>query len=229
MSELLTTPTTPLGTPAGDCASQEADAPVAGTPAERVAALCERVRQIAQAAGEESLRAKHQQAEAIVAEAREEAEAEAFAEQSTAQARLQKQVDRESQSARLEARASIARCRWSQLEGVLQEAQREVESLRKNDPDRYAAALCRFFQAARQQLGRAPLVVRGSGEDLGLLRDAHRSGQEVEFVVVDVAAGIIVATRDGNVFCDQTIARRRQRLDQELRLAAAELLFPEQS
>jgi vacuolar-type H+-ATPase subunit E/Vma4 len=40
-----------------------------------------------------------------------------------------------------------------------------------------------------------------------------------------IKAGLRVTSADGNVLVDQTIAGRRQRLDEQLRLASAEMLL----
>jgi vacuolar-type H+-ATPase subunit E/Vma4 len=194
---------------------------------DRVEALCERVRQIALASGEESLDEKRQQAEALVAEARERADAERRAKVAQVQEQLQKQVNQELQNARLAARARIANFRWSELDAVLAEAEREVILMRESDPARYFAALRRFFNDAVGQLDAAELVVRANSEDIPLLRDQlHTPDRGIQFVADDVAAGIVVTTSDGNIAFDQSLARRRRRHDDELRLAAAEILFP---
>jgi len=195
-----------------------------------VTALCERVREIAQASGEESLRAKRQQAEAVIAEARTRTEAECRAQLLRVEETLKKQVARELQDARLEARARIANGRWSELETVLNEIERAVVLLRTKDPERYVAALHRFLQAVREQVAGPRLVVRVNAEDRRLLC-AHPAlaGQEVDVVEADIAAGMVVTTPDGNVVFDLTMSRQRQRLDSELRLALADCLFESES
>ena len=194
---------------------------------DRVEALCERVRQTALASGEASLDEKRQQAEALVAEARARAEAESRTSVIRNQEQLQKQVNQELQNARLAARARIANFRWSELDAVLAEAEREIYLMRTNDPERYFAGLRRFFNDAVEQLDAAQLVVRVNSEDVQLLRDQlHMPDRVIQFVAAgDVAAGIVVTTPDGNIAFDQSLARRRQRHDDELRLAAAEIVF----
>jgi V/A-type H+-transporting ATPase subunit E len=194
---------------------------------DRIEALCERVRQAALASGEESLKAKRKQAEALVAEARARAEVERRAKVAQVQEQLQKQVNQGLQNARLAARARIAKLRWSELDAVLDEAEREICLLRKNDTERYVAGLRRFLNDAAGQLDAVGLIVRANSEDIPLLRDQlHMPDRAIEFVADDVAAGIVVTTPDGNIAVDQSLARRRQRHDDVFRLAAAEILFP---
>jgi V/A-type H+-transporting ATPase subunit E len=225
----------------------ELEAPMAGPPAgggspsdvegktgsedsvDQIEALCQRVRQTALASGEEALDEKRQQAEALVAEAQARAEAERRAKVANVQEQLQKQVNQELQNARLVARARIANFRWSELNAVLAEAEHEICLMRKNDPERYFGSLGRFFNDAVGQLDTAQLIVRANLEDTqGLHGLVDVPDRTIEFVADDVVAGIVVTTPDGNITFDQSLARRRQRHDDELRLAAAEILFPTQ-
>jgi len=192
-------------------------------PPEPVAALCERVRAIALASGEDALRARREQAEALLAEARRRAAADGEAERRSAEEQMNRQAARERQAARMEARARMAGARWAELDAVLDAAEREVSLIRERDPERYAAALAHFLQAAREQIAGQRLVIEANAEDVGFLRDT-----DGEVIEADVGAGLVVTTADGNVVCDQTIASRRRRLDGELRLAAAEVLFSQQ-
>jgi vacuolar-type H+-ATPase subunit E/Vma4 len=191
---------------------------------EPVAALCERVRAAAQAAGEEALRARRDRADAVVAEARRRAPEDAQARHRLAEGRLRKQAAREMQDARLAARALEANARWAELDAVLDEAVREAVLIRRRDPQRYAAALARFLRAARDQLAAPRLRVEADADDFPYLR-----GADCDLIQAVVAPGILVTTPDGNAVCDQTIAARRRRLDAELRLAAAEALFPDEA
>ena len=200
-----------------------------GSGTDRVLQLCERVRKVAEESGQESLRAAQQQADALVEEARSRAETEARSELQRVEEQLGKEISRELQNARLEARARLANFRWSELDAVLQDAEQEIARLRQHLPQRYTAALMRFFQAAYDRLPGHQLLIRANTADLGLLREQlRRDGRTVEFVEDNsVGHGIVVTTADTNIVCDQSISRRRQRLDYDLRLSASELLFPE--
>ena len=192
-----------------------------------VEALCERVRQIALASGEDSLKAKRQQAEALVAETRAQVRAERQDNVAEVQEQLQKQVNQELQNVRLAARARIANFRWRQLAAVLDEAEREVSLMRENDPERYYDCLRRFFNTAAKQLDAMQLVVRANSKDIQSLESRlDLPDRKIQFVKDDFAAGIVVTTPDGNVTFDQSLVRRRGRQDDELRLAGAEILFP---
>jgi vacuolar-type H+-ATPase subunit E/Vma4 len=195
----------------------------------RVAELCERLRQLGHQAGESALRQARQRAEALVAEARERAHAESQLKIARARQRLARQRERERQAARLEARATIAWCHWRELDAVLDAAQRHVESLSDTEPERYLNALHRFLDLARLVLPPRALIVHAHPDDLARLQRAGVQGStESEPVHVgdtNIRTGLVVTSADGGVFVDQTIAGRRQRLDELLRLAAAEVLF----
>jgi vacuolar-type H+-ATPase subunit E/Vma4 len=200
-----------------------------GTPADDpLAALCDRVRGLAQEAGAQALAAARQQAESILGEARRQAETLCQAELVQARTRLRRQKERAAQDSRLQARARLARFRWAELDGVLDEAERQVLQLRRTDRGRYAAALARFFQAGRQQLAGQRLLIRANAEDLALLREylaGEIAADRVEFVEADIPAGLVLGSPSGDVLIGQSIRQRRQRLDYDLRLAAAEILF----
>ena len=115
----------------------------------RVAELCERLRQLAHQAGEGALHAARQRAEALVAEARERAQEESRAEIARVKDRLARKRERELQIGRLEARAQMAWGRWKELDVVVDAAERQAESLRDTEPDRYLDALRRFLDTAR--------------------------------------------------------------------------------
>lgn len=199
-----------------------------GDGSQRVEALCERVRQMARAAGEETLGAKGQQGKKLVEESRQRAESESRARIARVRHQAEMRANQRVQAARLTARADIAGVRWSELTRVLDEAESEVTELRHQDPERYAASIVRLFQLAADQLGSTQLVVRAHSEDLPVLRDRlQQAVGEIEFCPdEDIAAGVVVTTADGTRACDQSVPRRRQRYEDELRLAAAELLFP---
>jgi vacuolar-type H+-ATPase subunit E/Vma4 len=212
----------------GDAARVDHDMDDTDTADPRVAALCERVRRLAEAEGDESRRALERQAQEIVTAARSRTDAENTAALQGEEARLRKQAARELQNARLDARASLAAFRWSQLQGVLDETQRALEDLRAHDRGRYAAALLRLFHRARAGLPNGPLVVRANADDLQILRDGLEtdSVDPVHYVEDDLPSGLVVSTADGNIVCDQTMDRRRARLLGELQLVASEALFP---
>ncbi len=198
-----------------------------GSGTDRVLQLCERIRKIAEESGQETLRAVQQQADALVDEARSKAEAEARSELQRVEEQLEKEIRRELQNARLEARARLAGFRWSELDVVLQDAEQEIARLRQHLPQRYTDALMRFCQAAYDRLPSHQLLIRANAADLSLLRaQLLPEGRPIEFVEDNsVGHGIVVTTADANIVCDQSISRRRGRLDHDLRLAAAELLF----
>jgi vacuolar-type H+-ATPase subunit E/Vma4 len=197
-----------------------------------VTALGERIRELARQSGEEVLRAKQQEAGRLVAKARERAEAECRAELAAARKKIDQQIERELQNARLEARARLARFRWALLDDILEEAVRQIGLLREADPASYTAALGRFVEDARRYLAAPRVLVKGNARDLGLLRryleqvpGAAPQDRALDFVEADVASGIQVGTPTWDLVADQSIDRRRECLDQELRLAAAEILF----
>jgi len=195
----------------------------------RVAELCERLRQLAHQAGEGALRAARQRAEALVVEARERAQAESREQIARVKDRLARKRERELQIARLEARAQIAWGRWRELDVVVDAAERQAESLRDTEPDRYLDALRRFLGAAREALPGRALTVHARADELDRLRRAgvtiFGESELAEIVDPNIKAGLRVTSAGGNVLVDQTIADRRQRLDEQLRLAAAEVLF----
>lgn len=198
-----------------------------GSGTDRVLQLCERIRKVAEESGQESLRAAQQQADALVEEARSRAEVEARSELQRVEEQLEKEISRELQNARLEARARLAGFRWSELDAVLEEAEQEIARLRQHLPQRYTDAMMRFYQVAYDRLPSHKLLIRANAADLSLLGEQLlREGRLVEFVEDNsVGHGIVVTTADANIVCEQSISRRRQRLDHDLRLAAAELLF----
>lgn len=213
-------------------ATAEADSrePGGATPVDvRVAELCERLRQLAHRAGEDALRAARQRAEVLVAEAREQIHAESQAQVARARERLARQREREIQGAQLEVRAEVAWCRWRELDTVLDAAERYAESLRNTEPERYLNALRRFLDAARAALPGRAWTVRANPDDLTRLQcSGVRSADESEKAHVaepNVRAGLLMTSADGSVFIDHTIASRRRRLDDLLRLTAAEVLF----
>lgn len=197
-----------------------------------VAALCDRLRQLAREAGEAARRTAHERAGGLIAEARARAETEARAEVDRAEERLARRRACALQDARLEARARMARCQWEELDAVLDAAERKVESLRHIDPRRYLDALCRFTEQTRQALPGRALSVRAHADDVAPLRRQLKAGASdrivpggIEIVEGDIPAGLIITSTDERVFADETIAGRRQRLDEALRLDAAETLF----
>lgn len=195
----------------------------------RLAELCERLRQLAHQAGEGALRAARQRAEALVVEARERAQEESREQIAQVKDRLARKRERELQIARLEARAQIAWGRWRELDVVVDAAERQAESLRDTEPDRYLDALRRFLGSAREALPGRVLTVHARADDLDRLRRAgvkiFGESELAEIVDPNIKAGLRVTSADGNVLVDQTIAGRRQRLDEQLRLAAAEVLL----
>lgn len=195
----------------------------------RVVELCERLRQLAHQAGEGAWHAARQRAEALVVEARERAQEESREQIARVKDRLARKRERELQIARLEARAQIAWGRWRELDAVVDVAERQAESLRDTEADRYLDALRRFLGAAREALPGRALTVHARADDLDRLR---RAGGQIfgksalaEIVDPNIKAGLRVTSADGSVLVNQTIAGRRQRLDEQLRLAAAEVLF----
>ena len=206
--------------------------PSANAEPERVAALCDRLRQLGREAGETAQRTTAGRAGALVAEARARAEAEARAEVDRAEERLALVRARALQDARLDARARITRCRWEELDAVLDAAERKVESLRHTDPQRYLDALCRLTEQTRQALPGRALSVRAHGDDVVPFERQWNAGAadsrvpgDVEIGERDIPAGLVITSTDGHVFADETVAGRRQRLDEALRLDAAETLF----
>jgi vacuolar-type H+-ATPase subunit E/Vma4 len=195
----------------------------------RVAELCERLRQLAHQAGEGALHTARQRAEALVAEARERAHEKSREQIARVKDRLARKRERELQIGRLEARAQIAWGGWKELDVVVDAAERQAESLRDTEPHRYLDALRRFLGEAREALPGRALTVHARADDLDRLRRAgvkiFGESELAEIVDPDVKAGLRVTSADGNVLVDQTIVGRRQRLDEQLRLAAAEVLF----
>jgi vacuolar-type H+-ATPase subunit E/Vma4 len=194
-----------------------------------VAELCERLRQLAHRGGEEALSAGRQRAEALVTEARDRAQAEAQAEIARVTERLARQRERELQTARLEARATVAWCRWKELDAVVDAAERHVQSLRDTEPERYLDALRRFVDSARGVLAGRALAVRAHPADLARLPSssdrARDNSETIQVADARIQAGLFVTSTDGNVLIDETMAGRRKRLDELLRLSAAEVLF----
>jgi vacuolar-type H+-ATPase subunit E/Vma4 len=205
--------------------------PKDGAAADPVVSLCERVGRFARQSGEELLQARRRDAERMVAGARKQAEAECEAALTRASQRLDRQARRDLQNARLDTRAALARCCWALLDELLDEAMRQAVRLREADPARYASALRRLLAAARHGLAGTRLVVQANSCDLPLLREALEQGGPglrdavQELVPAEVEAGLVVVTPDGTALVDQSLARRRERLDSELRLAAAEVVF----
>lgn len=201
----------------------------AGVDEARVAELCERLRQFAHHAGEGALGAARQRGETLVAEGRERAYRESEAQIAGAKARLVRQRERELQAARLEARADIAWCRWKELDAVLDAAEQRANSLRDTEPERYLNALRRFLDLAHRALPGRALTVHVHPEDLGRLQgarvDSFDESETAQVADTSVKTGLLVMSADGCVLVDQTIARRRQRLDDVLRLAAGDVLF----
>ena len=195
----------------------------------RVAELCERLRQLAQQAGENAVNRARQRAETLVAEARERAQEESREQIARVKDRLARKRERELQIGRLEARAQIAWGGWKELDVVVDAAERQAESLRNTAPDRYLEALRRLLDAAREALPGRVLTVHARADDLDRLRRADvrifSESELAEIVDPNITAGLRVTAADGNVLVDQTIAGRRQRLDEQLRLTAAEVLF----
>lgn len=195
----------------------------------RVGELCERLRQLAQEAGESAVNRARKRAETLVAEARERAHEKSREQIARVTDRLARKRERELQIGRLEARAQIAWGRWKELDVVVDAAERHVQSLRDTEPDRYLDALRRFLGAAREALPGRALTAHASADDLDRLRRAGVKifGESELAAIVDpnIKAGLRVTSADGNVLVDQTIVGRRQRFDEQLRLAAAEILF----
>jgi vacuolar-type H+-ATPase subunit E/Vma4 len=195
----------------------------------RIAELCERLRQLAQQAGENAVNRARQRAETLVSAARERAQDESRDQIVRVKDRLARKRERELQIGRLEARAQIAWGSWKELDVVVDAAERQAESLRDTEPDRYLDALRRFLAAAHEALPGRVLTVHARADDLDRLRRAgvkiFRELELAEIVDPNIKAGLRVTAADGNVLVDQTIADRRRRLDEQLRLAAAEVLF----
>ena len=195
----------------------------------RVVELCERVRQLAHLAGEGAMDAARQRAEALMVEARERAHEKSREQIAQVRDRLARKRERELQIGRLEARAQIAWGRWKELDLVVDAAQRQAESLRETEPDRYLDSLIRFLSAAREALpGRVP-VVHARADDLDRMRRANPKifgeSELAEIADPNIRAGLRVTSADGNVLVDQTTVGRWQRLDEQVRLAADEVLF----
>lgn len=194
-----------------------------------VAELCERLRQLGHRAGDDALRVARRRAEALVTEAGDRAQAEGQAEIARVKERLVRQLERELQAARLEARTNVAWCRWRELDAVVDAAERHAGSLRDAEPERYLNALRRFLDSARGLLPGRVLTVRAHPVDLARLQRVSAQTPDyretTQVADTSVRAGLFVASTDGNVFIDETMAGRRKRLDELLRLSAAEVLF----
>jgi vacuolar-type H+-ATPase subunit E/Vma4 len=175
------------------------------------------------------LHAARQHAEALVVEARERAHEKSREQIARVKDRLARKRERELQIGRLDARAQIAWGGWKELDVVVDAAERQAESLRDTEPDRYLDALRRFLGGAREALPGRALTVHARADDLDRLRRAgvkiFGESELAEIVDPNIKAGLRVTSADGNVLVDQTIVGRRQRLDEQLRLAAAEVLF----
>ena len=219
---------------------------------DQVAVLCQRLHEIAQQNGVATMQARQQEAEGIVADARRRAEAEAQAAIGQTRANLERKVERSLQIARLEARARIARHRWSELNSVLEAAADQIRQLRDREPARYTAALVRLLHRAVGQVSSLsmpdllpdpagwkpaphvhdPLVVHTNRADISLVRHAlagnsasraFRGG--LRFTESDMDVGIVVSTPAGSLCVDESLSERLHRLNAELRLVAAEVLF----
>ncbi len=191
---------------------------------DRVAALSDRVRRLAETAGHESLRASTEYARQLVADADARVESTLRQALEEERAHLSRHAQRELQNARLDGQARLTAAQWSQLTAVLDEAAQAMTRTREREPERYAAALVRWFEQARAQLPAGPVVVRANAADLERLRGALGT-DAAEWVEEDLPDGLVVGTPDGNIVCDQTLARRRSRRATELQLAAADILF----
>jgi vacuolar-type H+-ATPase subunit E/Vma4 len=221
--------------------------------ADQVAALCQRLREIARQSGEATLQAKQQEAEQIIADARRLAASEAQSAIEQARARLSRKRERSLQIARLKACARIAQHRWQELNSVLDRAADAVRQLRHREPARYTAALVRSLRQAVGQVSNlvaidpslAPtvgckpdqqvrdcVVLRMNPHDIPLIRTAlardsceQLPGDGLQFVECDIDAGLVVTFLGGSVCVDESLTERLHRLDCELRLAAQEILF----
>ena len=100
----------------------------------------------------ESLRASTEQARQLVADAEARAASTVRQALEEERARLSQDAQRELQNARLDGRARLTAEQWSQLTAVLDEAAQAMIRAREREPERYAAALVRWFEQARAQL-----------------------------------------------------------------------------
>jgi hypothetical protein len=71
------------------------------------------------------------------------------------------------------------------------------------------------------------LVKANEGDITELPERLRDEADEINFHQDNIAAGMVVSTSDGNAVVDQSMARRRQRYEHDLRLLAQEILWPE--
>ncbi len=204
--------------------------PSEGVDSDPITRLCAQVQTLARQTGEDRLQTRRAEAEKLIADARQQVQAECASELAQVRNQLQQQRERALQNARMEARARLAQFRWRELDAILDEAEAQISQLRQTDPARYTAALGRLLHQARQQLGGPELIVRASAENLDLLRgmaESHAGAPRIEWQAGEVPAGFVATTAQNTVVLDQSLQARRQRLDEQLRLAAAAVLFEE--
>jgi V/A-type H+-transporting ATPase subunit B len=196
-----------------------------------VSALCARLRQLAEEAGQAALTAKRQQADTLVAEALAAAETESATELDRRRQMLDRERDRALQNARLEARARVARCRWQLLDEVLHDAEQAIVQIRQQNPRRYTEALLRLFERsdACRTTNESLVVEVHAGDVAPLQRElgtcAGMSNRAVEVRAADIAAGVRVTTAAGDVLWDESVSERRHRLDAPLRGFVSQRLF----
>ena len=179
-----------------------------------------------------------QRAERDREKARREAEEKAAALKEEALHRAE--AEAEQQAGRVMASIPLDRVRLklAAQEAVVQQAvsaavQRIVD---QQSPER-AALMASLLADAVVAIGEAEVIVDAAERDRPLLQDVFRRaetilaarGSKVQFHAgsdtPDISAGVIVRSRDGHKLVDHSIEARRRRLEPQMRIEIAEILF----
>jgi vacuolar-type H+-ATPase subunit E/Vma4 len=125
---------------------------------------------------------------------------------------------------RLEGRNALLEVKRREVDRVFEEVRRKLLDLPDKDSEGYGKILSALFRAGRETLPEGPLRIRSGKTEAELLGRALKR-EDVEFVIEDGLAGIILETADGRVRCDDSLDPLLNRIRTEREAEIEKILF----
>jgi vacuolar-type H+-ATPase subunit E/Vma4 len=125
---------------------------------------------------------------------------------------------------RLVGRNTLLEVKRREVDRVFEEVRRKLLAMAEEDPEEYGTILSALFRAARETLPEGPLRVRSGKTEKDLIGQAV-GGKDVEFVVEEGLAGMILETGDGRVRCDDSLDALLHRIRSEREAEIERILF----
>lgn len=194
-------------------------------------ALADRAKKLA----EDHLAGGRQARERILSDTRRRLHIEEEREVLAAKAAAERAYRQRVQAAELDLRAGTDRLHRELADAALAKLPRMLGELAADDA-RYLPLLRNFLREAAQTIERDELVARFNALDLERLKEgweryAHDAAPDRKLTLssepLDCIGGVLVASADGDIRCDNTFEGRMERLGEALHGEVAERLMPQ--